>query len=73
MEKTRQMVYPKFGGGWAVKPYGGARALKIFDTQRDAISWAKARCKKLGLDLSVHGRDGWVRFVHSYKQHNNHK
>ena len=69
MDKTRQMVHPNFGGGWAVRAYGARRALKVFETQRDAIAWAKARCKKLGLDLSVHGRDCFVRFAHSYKKH----
>lgn len=68
MRKNRQMVFHNPRGGWSVKTYGASRAAKVFDTQREAILWAKAKCKEQGSELYVHERGGPVRFTHSYKR-----
>jgi Uncharacterized protein conserved in bacteria (DUF2188) len=65
-KKNRQQVFRNIRRSWSVKSYGASRAIKVFDTQREAISWAKSKCKEQGLELYVHGRDGSVRFTHSY-------
>ena len=68
MIENAQLVFPS-RGRWKVKTYGASRAAKRFDSQTDAISWAKSKCKRKGLDLFVHNRDGSVRYMHSYKKH----
>jgi len=65
MIKDAQLVFPS-RGRWSVKTYGTSRAAKRFDLPSDAISWAKSKCKKKGVDLFVHNRDGSVRYMHSY-------
>ena len=68
MSKKSQHVVPNLRGGWSVKSYGSERAAKTFDTQSDAVSWARSKSRKEGLDLIVHGRDGTVRFSNSYRR-----
>ena len=65
--KTQQ-VFPNLKGGWSVKSKGVTRATKSFDTQQDAIAWARSKSKKQGLELVVHGRDGMVRSITSYPE-----
>ena len=64
MTKKLQQVFPNLRGGWSVKFYGSIRAIKVFKTQAEAIVWARARSKRNGFGLSVHGRDGSVRSRH---------
>lgn len=68
MNKKSQQVVPNLNGGWSVKAYGAARAIKSFDTQVDAVSWARSKSKKEGLVLIIHGRDGTVRSRVSYRR-----
>jgi len=70
MIENAQLVFPS-RGRWSVKTYGTSRAAKRFDSESDAISWAKSKCKKKGLTLFVHNRDGSVRYSYSYKKHLN--
>ena len=62
MTKKLQQVIPNLRSGWSVKSYGSRRAIKSFKTQAEAVAWARERCKRFGLGLSVHGRDGDVRY-----------
>jgi len=64
MTKKLQQVFPNLRGGWSVKLYGSTRAIKTFKTQAEAVLWARAKSKKNGSGLSVHGRDGSVRSRH---------
>lgn len=66
MIKKSQHVVPNPKGGWSVKSQGSSRAVKSFDTQTDAVHWARSKSKKAGLDLMVHGRDGTIRSSASY-------
>ena len=66
MSKKSQHVVPNLKGGWSVKSQGSDRAVKTFDTQSDAVSWARSKSRKEGLDLIVHGRDGTIRSSDSY-------
>jgi hypothetical protein len=66
MSKRVQHVIPNPKGGWSVKSQGVSRASRTFETQADAIAWAKSKTKKEGLDLFVHGRDGTIRSSDSY-------
>jgi len=65
--KKSQQVVPNLSGGWSVKSYGSTRAFKTFDTQGEAVAWARSKSKREGLDLYVHGRDGMVRYKNSYR------
>ena len=67
MIEKAQLVFPS-RGRWSVKTYGASRAAKRFNSESDAISWAKSKCKRNGFDLYVHNRDGSVRYRHSYKK-----
>jgi hypothetical protein len=66
MNKKSQHVVPNPKGGWSVKSQGSSRAIKSFDTQSDAVQWARSKSKKDRLDLMVHGRDGTIRSRASY-------
>jgi hypothetical protein len=80
MSTKPQLVYPGFRGGWNVKTYGALRAAKNFDSQGDAIAWARSKCKRQGLELVLFNRNGTVRTSHLYRkrlselqQQNSHK
>jgi hypothetical protein len=66
MAKKSQHVVPNLMGGWSVKSEGALRAVKSFDTQADAVSWARSKSRKAGSSLVVHGRDGTIRSRDSY-------
>jgi hypothetical protein len=68
MSKKSQQVVPNPNGGWSVKSQGSSRAIKSFDTQKEAVSWARSKSKNAGLALLVHGRDGTVRSSYSYRK-----
>lgn len=68
MSKKSQQVVPNLNGGWSVKSRGSLRAIKTFDTQKEAISWARSKSKNAGVDLLVHARDGTVRASYSYRK-----
>ncbi len=48
-------------GGWRVKKGGSTRASGNFNTQADAIAYAKVISKNQGTRLVVHGRDGRIK------------
>jgi len=64
MNKKAQQVVPNLKGGWSVKSLGASRAIKAFKTQAEAVVWARAKSKRNGIGLIVHGRDGMVRYRH---------
>lgn len=66
MIKKSQHVVPNLKGGWSVKSQGSSRAIKSFDTQTDAVDWARSKSKKESVDLIVHSRDGTIRSSTSY-------
>ena len=48
-------------GKWQVKREKGAKAIKLFDTQAEAIAFAKARAEQFGVDFVIHKKDGKIR------------
>jgi uncharacterized protein YdaT len=48
-------------GGWQVKKEGAQRALKRFDTQKEAIEFAKEIEKTRGTSFIIHKADGSTR------------
>jgi hypothetical protein len=61
MSRTSYHVIPSPNGGWSVKKERVLRASKHFDTQADAIDWAKRASKTEGGEFVVHGKDGTIR------------
>lgn len=66
MTKTSYHVIPSPNGGWSVKKDKVSRATKHFDTQVDAIDWAKKLSKTEGGEFVIHGRDGTIRSRDTY-------
>ena len=66
MAKASKHVVPSPSGGWAVKNSGAVRASKTFDTQEEAVVYARVAAKKVGAELYVHGRDGTIKDKRSY-------
>ena len=64
MTKKAQQVVPNLRDGWSVKSIDSLRAIKTLKTQAEAVVWARAKSKRNGLGLIVHGRDGMVRYRH---------
>jgi len=69
MTKNSQHVFSNSKGGWDVRKSGSERASKHFDTQREAIQWAKIVAKNQKAELYVHGKDGKIREKNSYASH----
>lgn len=66
MSKNSQHVVSNASGGWDVKRSGSERASKHFNTQGEAIAWAKQVAKNQKTELYVHGKDGKIREKNSY-------
>ncbi|HBB96834.1 MAG TPA: hypothetical protein DC054_15760 [Blastocatellia bacterium] len=66
MGKTSYHVIPTPKGGWAVKKEDVSRASRHFETQADAIDWAREEVKKGGGEFVVHKEDGTIRRRDSY-------
>lgn len=64
-KKNSSHVVPR-DSGWAVKKEGASRASKVFDTQDDAIKYAREQARKDKSELYVHKRDGTIRERNSY-------
>lgn len=64
MRKTQHVVrHPE---GWALKKGGGERATKVFDTQKEAITFGKTVSQNQGAELFIHGKNGRIRERNSY-------
>ncbi len=48
-------------GKWQVKFAKGARALKLFDTQADAIAFAREKAENQDGTITIHKKDGKIR------------
>ena len=64
--KRRQHVAPNPRGGWSVRHSGATRATRVFDTQKDAIDYARRIARKESGELYIHRRDGTIKERDSY-------
>lgn len=53
-------------GQWQVKKAGAQKATKTFDTQNDAINYARNIAINQHTEVVIHGRDGKIRDKDSY-------
>jgi hypothetical protein len=66
MNKRSQHVAPSNNGRWAVRRYGASRAGRVFETRRDAVTYARDLARRERSEVYIHGRDGAVRRRDSY-------
>lgn len=66
MPKKSQHVVPNQMGGWSVRKAGAPRATRRFETQQDAIKYARGLAQKEHAELYVHRKDGTIRQKDSY-------
>jgi Uncharacterized protein conserved in bacteria (DUF2188) len=66
--KNGHHVVPNPKGGWSVVRSGASRATRVFDSQQDALGFAKKLAKKESAELYVHRRDGTIQERDSYRQ-----
>jgi len=62
---ANQHVIPN-DGHWQVKREGSDKATKNFDTQKQAIDYARNIAIKQQSELVIHGRNGQIRDKDSY-------
>ena len=48
-------------GKWQVKFAKGEKAIKLFDTQEEAIAYAKKLTANMGGNMTIHKKDGSIR------------
>jgi hypothetical protein len=65
MSKKNPHVVPH-PDGWGVKKEGASRASRVFNTQAEAIDYARDQAKRDHSELFVHGEDGRIRQRDSY-------
>lgn len=51
---------------WIVRREGGKRAVRVLDTQEDAINFAARRAKRAKVEVVIHRTDGTIRDSDSY-------
>lgn len=59
-------VVANFNGGWSVRREGSDRAQRVFNTQKEAIEYARNLSKKERNDLIVHSKNGRIQSKNSY-------
>lgn len=64
MGKNQHVV--KNGDKWSVKGVGNKKATKNFDTQKQAIDYAREIAINQKSEVVIHGRDGRIRDKDSY-------
>lgn len=66
MPRKDRHVVPNSDKGWSVRRSGAARASRVFDTQAQAIDYARSQAKKDKAELYIHKKDGTIRDRDSY-------
>ena len=66
MARKSVLVVPRKGGGWAVKSSGATRAASTHKTKASAAKAARARSRRAGAELVVHGRSGRIQRADSH-------
>jgi hypothetical protein len=64
--KKDRHVVPNPRGGWAVRQSGATKASRVFESQKEAVTYARDLARKGGSELYVHRRDGTISDKNSY-------
>lgn len=65
MSKKNQHVVPH-GDNWAVRGAGNEKVTKQFDTQREAIDYARNIAINQGSEMLIHNQQGQIRERNTY-------
>ncbi len=65
-KKGKNQYVVRHGGKWGVRGEGNKKLTKEFDTQKDAIEFAKEIAKNQESELRIQGKDGKFRDADSY-------
>ena len=65
--RSIQQVVDRGRGDWAVRRVGSERATKVFQSQKEAVTFARKVAKKQGDTLYIHGRNGSVQQKASFR------
>lgn len=65
MSKSKHVV-PNSKGGWSVRSTGASRAARTFQSQGEALAYARDSARAAGGELYIHRKDGTVRDKRSY-------
>lgn len=67
--KRPKHVVP-YKSGWVVRSEGQpvSRSATVYDTRRAAVVHGRSAAKAAGTDLVIHGRDGRIQDVDSYRE-----
>ncbi|MFN0213163.1 MAG: DUF2188 domain-containing protein [Saprospiraceae bacterium] len=66
MSKGKNQFVVRHSDDWAVKGAGNSKATKVFDTQREAIDYARQIARNQESELRIQGRDTKFREGDSY-------
>ena len=66
MPRKAQHVVPNREGGWSVRKAGAVKATKIFDSQHEAVEYARELARNQSSELYIHAKDGSIRGRDSY-------
>ena len=66
IKRKQYHVTPDPSWGWNVKESGVKKPLKHFETKEVAVIFARNLCKKAGVELFIHGRDGRIQECESF-------
>lgn len=61
LKKVYHISLRKSDGKWQVKYGGGKKAIKLFDTQAEAIKFAEERAESQEGRIAIHKKDGKIR------------
>lgn len=61
LKKVYHISLRKSDGKWQVKYSGGKKAIKLFDTQAEAIKFAEERAESQDGRIAIHKKDGKIR------------
>ena len=66
MNKKSRHVIANMVGGWSVRRYGARRATRRFDTEAEAVRFARQMARREQTRLVLHRSDGMVRKMETY-------
>lgn len=68
MNKKSQHVISNKTGRWSVRKSDASRASRVFDTQKEAIDYARERAIKGRTEIYIHRKDGTIIEKQSYSK-----
>lgn len=60
MTRKSHHVTPGKSGGWNVKKGGGEKAIKHFETKKEAVDYGRGVSKNQQSELVIHGKGGQI-------------